>query len=455
MFLEPSNLDHSKVAIVDDCGARVTYGDLSELCSVVANKISERSLVLMFADRQIDTISHYYAFQSCNHVVMLLNPDSPDDVANKYIELYRPSYIWGKRSSKALNGVEVLSTPSHRLVQTSYQKAYLSDDLALLLTTSGSTGNPKTVRLSKSNLACNAEAFVDAISLREGDRGVISLPIFYTYGLAICHMHFFVGATLLSSEKKVYEVEFQEFISRERVSDLHGVPYIYECLDRSGFFDCPPASLRIMTMGGSKADPTLHAKLNRLTREKGIGFFAMYGQTEGTTILTKVPTGQDQNEQGCIGVPALGMSAFLDNETSELCFKGSSVCLGYAESWSDLGLGDTNRGLLRTGDTARIDDQGRIYLTGRLRRFIKIKGVRINLDDIEIYLEEHLGLHNICVGNDDSLSCCIVNCNHLNQVADQISNRFKISKRMIAVHSISGIPHNTQGKVDYSQLPRD
>lgn len=455
MFLEPIDLDYQRVAIIDDCGAKVTYEDLSDLCAVVDGKIPERSLVMMFADRQADTISYYYAFHSCGHVVMPLNPDLPDDMVNLYIERYRPSYIWGTCTSEVTQGTEVLATLSHRLVKTSYPKTPLSEDLALLLTTSGSTGNPKTVRLSKSNLTCNAEAFVDAISLRNTDRGIVSLPIFYTYGLAICHMHFFVGATLLLSEKKVYEAEFQDFIARELVTDLHGVPYIYECLDNSCFFDHLPTTLRILTMGGGKSNSILHAKLSRLAREKCIGFFAMYGQTEGTTILTKVPDDQDQNEQGCIGVPALGMSAFIDEETSELCFRGSSVCLGYAESWNDLCLGDKNKGLLKTGDTARIDDQGRIYLTGRLRRFIKIKGVRINLDDIETYIEDYLGLNNVCVGNDDSLNCYIVNPSQLNIIAEQISYRFKISRSRIIVHSIPCIPHNAQGKIDYSKLSCD
>lgn len=87
------------------------------------------------------------------------------------------------------------------LYKTYYEKTKLYDELALLLATSGSTGNPKTVRLSYTNLCDNALAFADAVDLKIEDRGLLTLPIYYTYGLSLLHMHFLVGGTILISEK--------------------------------------------------------------------------------------------------------------------------------------------------------------------------------------------------------------------------------------------------------------
>ena len=454
MFLEPKALNLSKVALIDDNDERVTYSDLSVLCKTLADIIHDRSVVLILADRKLDTIALYYAMQSCNHVVILLNPEQHLDMLITYIEHYRPAYIWRLRTAIPLKdeAMVVFETKTHVLIRTNFQFYDLHEQLALLLTTSGSTGNPKMVRLSRTNLASNARAFVDAISLSSYDRGVVDLPVFYTYGLAICHMHFYVGGTLLLSEKKVYEADFQNFIHKEGATNLHGVPYIYECLERDGYFERMPDSIRLMTMGGGRTNPNLHNRLNLITRERGIGFFAMYGQTEGTCILTKVPDNQDFNEPGCIGVPALGTKTFLDQSTDELCFEGPGVCLGYATCWEDLSLGDENHGILRSGDVARIDDMGKIYLTGRLKRFLKFKGIRVNLDDIEAYLEMTLGIQGACVGNDDMLICYLVETNPSEAIRDSISERFRISNRVIELRSLSQLPRNAQGKTDYGAL---
>lgn len=408
----------------------------------------------MLADRLIDTVAYYYAFQSCGHVVMLLNPDLPNDMLESYINLYRPTHIWRPRatvSHEGKNGI-IAETSRHQLSTLPNGVAPSNNELALLLTTSGSTGNPKVVRLSKMNIASNAEAFVEAISLDRNDRGAVNLPLFYTYGLAICHMHFFTGATLLLSEKKVYDPQFYSFLVREGVTNLHGVPYVYESLDRAHFFEKIPSSVRLMTMGGGKAQPSLHDKLNRLTLDQGIGFYAMYGQTEGTCILTKVPSDQKQNEPGCIGVPALGVKAYLDQESNELCFEGPGVCLGYATSWFDLSRGDDNLGVLRTGDIATIDERGRIYLTGRIRRFLKLKGVRINLDDIEAYLEMSMDVQVACTGSDERLICYAVLPAALESILAKVSERFNLSKRLIEVRGIGQLPRTPQGKIDYSLL---
>lgn len=126
--------------------------------------------------------------------------------------------------------------------------------------------------------------------------------------------------------------------------------------------------------------------------------------------------------------------------------------MGYATSWFDLSRGDDNLGVLRTGDIATIDERGRIYLTGRIRRFLKLKGVRINLDDIEAYLEMSMDVQVACTGSDERLICYAVLPAALESILAKVSERFNLSKRLIEVRGIGQLPRTPQGKIDYSLL---
>lgn len=188
------------------------------------------------------------------NVVLLLNPDSTLEYVKKYIKIYYPQYVYipNDLGIDFIIGKEVCRGEKHILYKTSYSSVKLYNDLALLLTISGNTGNPKTVRLSYTNLRDNAMAFIDAIDLMPKDRGLLTLPVYYTYGLAILHMHFLVGGTILISEKKLFDPLFEVFMLRENVTNWHGIPYVYETFKRIGVLDRIPSSLRLLTMGGAE-----------------------------------------------------------------------------------------------------------------------------------------------------------------------------------------------------------
>ena len=296
-------------------------------------------------------------------------------------------------------------------------------------------------------------ASVDALNLQKSDKGILTLPMSYTYGMTICHMAFFTGATLLVTEKAIISHEYEEFLIREQVTLLHGVPYVYEIFDRIGFMDRLPDSLRAMTMGGGRAKEELHLKMNQIVKEKDISLYALYGQTEGTCILTKLLDAKKNNEPGCIGVACLGMKAYL-GEGDELVFEGNSVSLGYADGWKDLCRGDDNNGVLFTGDIARIDEEGQIYLCGRKKRFLKLLGKRISLDDIEKNLEDELNLECACAGNDAGIKIYIKkgSCVETKELKKHIAHRYTISVSLICINCIDEIPRNSQGKIDYGKL---
>ncbi len=437
MFLVDKITDN--VAIKDDAGNTLTYRQLDEYAKEVKKLIGSGNVVLVVCDNSIWTLAFYYALMDSDNIPLLLDSRNNRKYVSDYMDLYHPAYLWDERCE---------------LIKTAYDRYKVNPELAIIVTTSGSTGDPKTVRLSKKNLYENADAAVDALHLVESDRHILSLSMSYSYGLLICNMSLRSGATLLTTDKRVFSNEFGSFLRNEKVTILHGVPYIYEMLDRIGFIDKLPETVRMITMGGGRAREALHNKLNRIVTEKEIKINALYGQTEGTCMLTKLLDDNVINEPGCIGVPCRGMKAYIA-EDSELVFEGSSVSLGYACSWEDMDKPDENHGVLYTGDLARMDERGQIYLFGRRKRFLKLLGSRVNLEDIEKYVENEFDVTCVCGGSDDGIIIYLIKGEikiPLEKLRKDINQRFGISISLITITEIDEFPRNYQGKIDYQKL---
>ena len=437
MFLIDKITD--KAAIKDDAGNTLTYRQLDEYSKEIKRKIGSRNLVIVVCDNSIQTFAFYYALMDSDNIPFLLDSMNNKDFIEKYMELYRPSYVWDDR---------------YELIKTSFERYNVNSELAIILTTSGSTGNPKTVRLTKENLYENADAALDALKLAELDKHILSLSMSYSYGLLICNMSLRSYGTLYTTDKRIFSAEYGNFLRDEGITILHGVPYIYEMLDRIGFIDSLPETIRMITMGGGRAQEALHNKLNRISTERGLKIFALYGQTEGTCMLTKLLDDSVINEPGCIGVPCRGMKAYVAND-SELVFEGTSVSLGYAYSWKDLDKTDENNGVLYTGDLAEIDERGQIYLIGRRKRFLKLLGSRVNLDDIERFIENEYSISCACAGSDDLIIIYLIKGDvkfpH-EKFKKEINKRFGISISLISIKEIDEFPRNPYGKIDYKML---
>ena len=458
MFLIPENVDPHKDALVDDCGNRISYARLKEDTTRFAEAIPERCFVIILADNAVDTIRFYLSCMTACCVPLLLEPNLYPSYLNDYVNRYTPQYLWAPVSwapTLVQWGRITFRTSGHVLVQTDFPIFPMYPNLALLLTTSGSTGNPKAVRLSRRNLEENSDAIVEALCLVPGDRGITTLPINYTYGMAIVHMHLRVGATLLVTSRKLIDPIFQAFLYQEKITNFQGVPYIHEMMDRLQFYRNPPESLRFVSMGGGKAPEAFQTKLNELFAQRGIRFYALYGQTEGTTMLTKLPDEKLQNDPDCIGVACRGMEAYVDEETGELIFRGSSVSLGFAETRDDLCRGDDNHGVLRTGDLARIDDQNRIYLTGRLKRIVNMAGKRLSLDDVETLVQQSFpDVQCACCGSDNNLGIFITGQVSERDIKYQIATRLRISHLSLSVFYVPEIPRTERGKTDYGKMQK-
>ena len=236
----------------------------------------------------------------------------------------------------------------------------------------------------------------------------------YTYGLSIINSHLLVGAVLLLTEKALTQKEFWNFFKEAGATSFGGVPYTYEMLDRLRFYRMELPSLRYMTQAGGKLIPELHKKFAEYAEKNGKKFIVMYGQCEATARMGYLPADKAIEKCGSMGIAIpggrfrlIGLDGSTVTEpytTGELVYEGDNVTLGYAECGEDLLKGDEQHGVLETGDMAQFDEEGFYYIVGRKKRFLKIYGNRVNLDEIDRMVKgEFLGIDCAAAGVDDHM----------------------------------------------------
>jgi acyl-CoA synthetase (AMP-forming)/AMP-acid ligase II len=265
---------------------------------------------------------------------------------------------------------------NYSLVKLNFNIQYsLHPDLALLLTTSGSTGSPKLVRISYQNLMCNSNSIVEYLKINEKERPITTLPMNYSYGLSIINSHLVAGSTILLTSKSIDEKEFWDFLKNERATSISGVPYTYEMLKRLKFLRMTFPYLNTLTQAGGKLNADLNFEFAKFCEQTNKRFFIMYGQTEATARMSYLPPEYTISKIGSMGIPIPGGQFILtdekgkelegDNVVGELVYKGRNVSMGYAITCEDLAKGDENNGILKTGDLAKRDKDNFYYIVGR------------------------------------------------------------------------------------------
>jgi acyl-CoA synthetase (AMP-forming)/AMP-acid ligase II len=352
-------------------GATVSYRELAERVDALLRRLGpDRRLILLRGRTSIHLVVALCAAMHGRHPVMLAPPrpaDCPDDLDSTY----RPDIV--------------IDTDTGLIDVRREQSAHeLHPDLALLLTTSGSTGSPKLVRLSRSAVRANAAAITTYLDLTDRDRGLLTLPLHYCYGLSVLTSHLYAGAAVVVSDRSVLDSCLWELAERHRITGFPGVPYTFDQLDQAGFPEL--SSLRYVTQAGGKLSADRVRGYVELGRSTGWDFFVMYGQTEATARMAYLPPELADGHPHAIGVPVPGGSLRVDqpdaNGVGELVYAGPNVMMGYATEPADLAAG---HGLheLRTGDLGRENDAGLFEVVGRSSRFAKVFGLRLDLEHIE------------------------------------------------------------------------
>lgn len=448
-------------ALIED-SRHMTYSQLAFGADTIAQLIgSKRQLVFLLCKNCISAVVSYIGCLRGNHVPLLLGEKIHSDFLNTLITRYKPGYIICPQNTvggdviSSFDGYEIIETGYHGIVR-------MSPKLALLLTTSGSTGSPKLVRQSKTNIYENAKSICQYLNLDKYQRPITTLPMNYTYGLSIINSHLLVGGCILLTDFSVMQKEFWTFFKKYDATSFGGVPYTYEILKRLGLFDMDLPSLQYMTQAGGKLSRELNKEIVEFCRKNGKRFYVMYGQTEATARMSYMPWDNAADKYGSIGIAIPGGKFFLldsngkkinrPNVTGELVYKGLNVTMGYAEQAVDLQKADENNGTLYTGDMAQFDEDGFYYIVGRKKRFVKIFGNRINLDEIEQLLKEK-GISCACIGSDKIIKVVAEGTQgDTIKIKKLLTEMLNVSHSIFDIHQIEKLPKNDTGKILYKEL---
>lgn len=455
-----------KLAVIEDGGTELSYAELAAWGERIARSVGGRCVVFSLCTNTVGSVAGYAAFMDHGVVPVLLNAHLDEALLKDLIEAYRPAFIWTPEERLALfAGMEgVFSCFGYHLMRTGFERTYdLHPDLGLLLTTSGSTGSPKFVRQSYKNVESNARSIVEYLALDSTERPISTLPMNYTYGLSIINSHFFVGATLLMTEKTLMQKEFWSFFKEREATSFGGVPYTYEMLDKLRFYRMQLPSLRYTTQAGGKLAPELHRKMAESAAENGRKFIVMYGQCEATARMGYLPAEDALRKVGSMGVAIPGGKLYITdvngNEihephvTGELIYEGENVTMGYAERGEELAKGDERGGRLETGDMAQMDEDGYFYIVGRKKRFLKIYGNRVNLDELDRLIKANFDYIDCATaGVDDHLYIFVTDESLAEDVKNFVVGKTGLNHAAFQTVCIEKIPKNDAGKVLYKDL---
>lgn len=453
------------IAVIDENAISYTYSELKNSCEKLASFIGGRCLVFVLASNTIGSLVGYAGLINNRIVPLMLDGHLDKELLDNLIATYCPKYMWCPTVKASELGFEIVfSLYDYSLLKTNCLVEFpMHEELALLLTTSGSTGSPKLVRQTYTNILANTKSIVQYLELTQSERPITTLPMNYTYGISIINTHLFVGSTILLTNETIFSREFWRMFKEESATSFGGVPYTYEMLEKLRFFRMDLPSLRTMTQAGGKITLDLHKKFSEYAHANNKRFVVMYGQTEATARMAYLPHDKAIEKCGSMGIAIPGGKFSLidtngniinkPDEVGELVYEGDNVTFGYAICGDDLVKGDENKGRLLTGDMAKFDKDGFYYIVGRKKRFLKMFGKRVNLDEMERMIKSDFAdIECACCGVDDNMYVFVTDSTLLETIKNYVSEKTGINFSGFKVRFVESIPKNESGKIKYLEL---
>ncbi|MEH7398500.1 AMP-binding protein [Priestia megaterium] len=451
----------NKIAIIDENENKYTYRELDNMIkrfkAALPNK--KKSLVLIRCNNTIESLIGYLGGISGENTVLLVDDSIDHNLFENLIDSYQPDYIWGPIYGKR-KGFFTYRT-YELLKRDVHTNSLLLPELSLVMLTSGSTGSPKGVRLTRYNINSNAKSIAQYLALDDSERPITSLPMNYVYGLSVINSHLYVGATILLTSKSMVQKDFWDFFKKYNATSFSGVPYTYEMLKNLRFFNMELPSLRYFTQAGGKLRPDLAEEYSEYSKNKKLHFYIMYGQTEATARMAYLPPKFNLTKSNSIGIVIPGGKLYLKDNRGKnitipkregiLYYEGPNVMLGYAFNREDLVKSDEQKGCLNTHDIAYFDEEGFFYIVGRDSRFIKIAGNRIDLDKVEQYLWQH-GFECASGGYDNLLLIATTSSAYFKKIREMLMKTFKIDYDSLNIFQVEEISKNRSGKIEYKKI---
>jgi acyl-CoA synthetase (AMP-forming)/AMP-acid ligase II len=418
---------------------------------------NDKQLVFLYCKNQVHSVGMYFSLLKANVAIALLNEELDVNLKLTLEQNYQPQIIIDitRKTIKGYREETVKSSvdSAKMFILEKEIELNINDNIKLLLSTSGTTGSPKFVKLSEKNLYENAKSISNYLPINSRDITPLNLPFFYSYGLSVLHTNALNGGAIVCNTddvlSKVFWNQFEEF----GFTSIAGVPFVYEMLDRIGFRKKQYPSLRYISQAGGNLNQKTKQKFLEYAKVNTIDFYVMYGQTEATARISYVSPKDLENKITSIGKPISNGELSIDLDTQELLYKGPNVFGGYATKSKELSIWEDIE-QLHTGDLAIKDEDGFYFITGRMKRFIKVFGNRVNLDELERFLKRKTDETNFaCIGVKDKNVVIFTDKEvDFGKIKKITSDELKIHSSVLKHKVVNEFPLTSNGKVNYKAL---
>lgn len=463
MFLNIDKQKKTSVALVDNEGNRITYGELAEKLVDVGKKVEPRCTIFILCKNTVGAMIGYLGFIQNEAVPLTLSSKIDETLLKSLLETYTPAYMWVPQEDVEKFSYEAMfTTYGYTLLKTGNKLYPINDKLQFLMTTSGSTGSPKLVRYKKGNLEANAKNVALAFGWTDKERPVCDLGMQYTMGLNVINTHLYVGATVLLTTYNLLSGAFWDYIKTERATNFTGVPFSYDIFYKLRFERMNLPDLTTLSEGGGKLTDARFIQLAEYAQRTGKRFIASFGTTETSARMSCLPAELALTKTGSIGRAIPEGELFLVDEKGkiltdpitegEMCYKGPNVTMGYAVCKDDLLKGDEFNGVYHTGDLARRDEDGCYFVTGRLSRFLKLLSYRVSLDQSEQLIQQEFNIECACSGTDQRMNIYITDESKKTEVLEFIAAKTNLYKSLFKVFVVDRFLRNDSGKIRYKDM---
>ncbi len=443
-------------AVVCGDGDSYSYADLLDLADAWTASLREAlghdgpALVALEMPSTIEAISAYLGCLRADLAVVLAEPHTLGE-ESPIVQRFAP--VLRIRCSEQGEDLNLDHVPNPAAVAP-------HPDVRVLLSTSGSTGEAKLVKLSGENIHSNAVSISEYLHLTPDERALVTLPLYYSYGLSVLNSHLAVGGRLILTKLSVIEPEFKTCVERHGATSMALVPHQFELLERVDPEMLPMQGMRYVTQAGGRLAPHAIRKFHDIGQVQGWDMVVMYGQTEASPRISYVPPEALPEAADTIGMAVPGGTLTLrdesgqeivaENVAGELVYSGPNVMMGYASEPKDLSDGKRVTELA-TGDIAERLPNGLFRIKGRLKRFAKLFGLRLSLDQIEADLTD-AGFAARVVSVEERLVIFVTSDEDAVRARRYVMDAYGLPLSHVFAAPIEEHPRLPNGKVDYAAL---
>ena len=453
------------IAIIDREYSDLSYKQVLTETNKIKKKIKNKSLILIVSENSLGSLLAYIFCIINNHVGIIIDSKTTNLNILKIFKNYQPNYVFLSKKKKSIFKkicLEKYTFFDQSLMKNKInKKKKLNKNLSLLLSTSGSMGSIKFVKLSRNNIKHNTDSIISYLKINKKDSAITNLPISYSYMLSVINTHFEVGASIVISKYSLIEKKFWETLKNSKVTSFNGVPYTYEILTRIGLKNIKIETLKYLTHAGGKLEKDKLKEIIKFCKKNNLKFFSMYGQTEASPRISYLKPEFSQKKIGSIGKGIPGSKIYIIDNTSkkiikpfvegEIICEGKNVFMGYSNNYKDLKKANEENYKLKTGDLGFVDKDGFLYITSRISKIAKIFGNRVDLGALESLMSQK-GYKVVCLSDNKKVFIFIEKKYNKTNLINTISKITNLNINSFELTKLKNLPRTANNKISYHEL---